>query len=165
MQLVCARMSTWLIGMQVALCLLLLLPWPVPTQKVPKDTTSTCIHHNMPWKWPHNPIRSTYTRVHKELVIYQFYTLGRTTTQIAIDLRMKLRSVQRTIHMWNEIGEVCRDRKYKGRTPLMSAGAIDVRPGSASLVSLFAYFYTTHSVWLLYWSIHQICTSMKFRND
>lgn len=48
--------------------------------------------------------------------------------------------------MWDEIGEVCRDRKYKGRTPLMSAGAIDVRPGSASLVPLFAYLHTTHSV-------------------
>jgi hypothetical protein len=48
--------------------------------------------------------------------------------------------------MWNEIGEVCRDRKYKGRTPLMSAGAIDVRAGSASLVSLFAYIHAAHSV-------------------
>jgi hypothetical protein len=65
------------------------------------------------------------------------FTLGRTTTQIAIDLKMSLRSVQRVIHMWNEIGEVCRDRKYKGRTPLMSAAAINVHGYSLLLYAIY----------------------------
>lgn len=99
--------------------------------------TRTSVLLSMPRKRPHTPIRTSYSRVHKQLVIYQFHTLGRTTTQIAIDLKMSLRSVQRVIHMWNEIGEVCRDRKYKGRTPLMSAAAINVRGYSLLLYAIY----------------------------
>ncbi|KAJ7230132.1 hypothetical protein GGX14DRAFT_337654, partial [Mycena pura] len=41
-------------------------------------------------------------------------------TEIAISLDMPVRVVQRVIQTWNEIGEVCRDRRYIGRAPLMS---------------------------------------------
>ncbi|KAF8133505.1 hypothetical protein K438DRAFT_1538154, partial [Mycena galopus ATCC 62051] len=39
---------------------------------------------------------------------------------IAIDLDMPLRVVQRVKKTWREIGEVCRDRKYIGCSPMMS---------------------------------------------
>ncbi|KAJ7202544.1 hypothetical protein GGX14DRAFT_330957, partial [Mycena pura] len=42
-------------------------------------------------------------------------------TEIAIDLDMPVRVVQRCIQTWTEIGEVCRERRYKGRPPLLSA--------------------------------------------
>ncbi|KAJ7659630.1 hypothetical protein DFH06DRAFT_954656, partial [Mycena polygramma] len=44
----------------------------------------------------------------------------KTSTQIAIDLDMPLRVVQRIKQTWNEIGEVSRQRRYLGRSPLMS---------------------------------------------
>ncbi|KAJ7209238.1 hypothetical protein GGX14DRAFT_313635, partial [Mycena pura] len=40
--------------------------------------------------------------------------------QIAHDLNMPLRVVQRVMQMWTEISEVCRERKHKRRAPLMS---------------------------------------------
>ncbi|KAJ6522610.1 hypothetical protein B0H19DRAFT_857960, partial [Mycena capillaripes] len=40
--------------------------------------------------------------------------------EIAHDLNMPLRVVQRVMQMWTEIGEVSRDRRHKGRAPLMS---------------------------------------------
>ncbi|KAJ6453022.1 hypothetical protein C8R47DRAFT_946912, partial [Mycena vitilis] len=43
-----------------------------------------------------------------------------TSTEIAINLDMPLRVVQRIKRTWREIGEVCRDRRYQGRSPLMS---------------------------------------------
>ncbi|KAJ7663176.1 hypothetical protein DFH06DRAFT_952226, partial [Mycena polygramma] len=42
------------------------------------------------------------------------------TTEIANELNMPLRVVQRVLQTWGEIGEVCRDRRHKGRAPLMS---------------------------------------------
>ncbi|KAJ7662385.1 hypothetical protein B0H17DRAFT_873593, partial [Mycena rosella] len=42
------------------------------------------------------------------------------TTQIAIDLDIPLRVVQRVITTWREIGEVCRNRSYIGRSPMLS---------------------------------------------
>lgn len=76
----------------------------------------------MPHKNPHTPFWTTYTWDHKELVIYQSKIPGKTITQIAIelDLQMKLRSVQHVLQTWDKIGEVCKDKKYKGRAPLMS---------------------------------------------
>jgi hypothetical protein len=96
------------------------------TPRTPLAPTRASVLLSMPHKRPHTPICTSYSRVHKQLVIYQFHTLGRTTTQITIDLKMSLRRVQRVIHMWNKIGEMCQDRKYKEHTPLMSAAAINV---------------------------------------
>lgn len=80
----------------------------------------------MPRKSLLQPKRKTYSRDLKARVIYQSETLGKSTTQIAIDLDMSLQVVQRVVKTYNEIGEVCRSRKYKGRAPLMSPIAIDV---------------------------------------
>jgi transposase len=66
------------------------------------------------------PIRQHYSRDLKRRVIYQAYTLKKTSTEIAIDLDMPLRVVQRVKKTWREIGDVCRDRKYIGRSPMMS---------------------------------------------
>ncbi|KAJ7438980.1 hypothetical protein FB451DRAFT_976375, partial [Mycena latifolia] len=45
---------------------------------------------------------------------------GKKPTQIAIDLDIRLRVVQRVLTTWREIGEVCRDRRYLGRAPMLS---------------------------------------------
>jgi len=79
----------------------------------------------MPRKRPAKPIRHVYSRDLKRHVIYQAKVLGKPSTQIAIDLDMDLRVVQCVKQTWREIGDVCRDRKYKGRPPLMSSVAID----------------------------------------
>ena len=82
---------------------------------------------NMPRKCPAKPVRQVYSRDLKRHVIYQAKVLGKLFTQIAIDLDMDLRVVQCVKQTWREIGDVCRDRKYKGRPPLMSSVEIDVR--------------------------------------
>ncbi|KAJ7315172.1 hypothetical protein DFH08DRAFT_655628, partial [Mycena albidolilacea] len=46
----------------------------------------------------------------------------KTSTEIAIDLDMPVRVVQRVKKTWAEIGEVCRDRRHRGRPPLLSPG-------------------------------------------
>lgn len=58
----------------------------------------------------------------KRRVIHQAYTLHKRSKDIATDLNMPLRVVQRVKKTWQEVGEVCRDRKYMGRTPLLSMG-------------------------------------------
>ncbi|KAJ7203048.1 hypothetical protein GGX14DRAFT_369858 [Mycena pura] len=73
------------------------------------------------------PIRQHYSKDLKCRVIYQAYTLKKTSTEIAIDLDMPLRVVQRVKKTWREIGEVCRDRKYIGRSPMMSPNHTKVR--------------------------------------
>jgi hypothetical protein len=49
------------------------------------------------------------------------------STEIAIMLDMPLRVVQRVRQVWNEIGEVSRQRTRSGRAPLMSRDSVDVR--------------------------------------
>ncbi|KAJ7771327.1 hypothetical protein DFH07DRAFT_714913, partial [Mycena maculata] len=51
------------------------------------------------------------------------------STEIAIMLDMPLRVVQRVRQVWNEIGEVCRQRTRSGRAPLMSRRAVDMMLG------------------------------------
>jgi hypothetical protein len=62
-------------------------------------------------------------------VVYQAFTLGKTTTEISIDLDIPVRVVQRVLKCWREIGEVCKDRTRMGRAPLMSQEAIMVSLG------------------------------------
>jgi hypothetical protein len=80
----------------------------------------------MPRKPRSKPLRQHYTRDLKRRVIYQAEVLGYSSTKIAIELSMPLTVVQRVRRTWSEIGEVCRDRKYKGRAPLMSTTAVSV---------------------------------------
>ncbi|KAJ7749453.1 hypothetical protein B0H16DRAFT_1319299 [Mycena metata] len=53
-------------------------------------------------------------------VIYQAYTLEKPSPDIARDLNMPPRVVQRVKRTWAEIGDVCRDRRHKGRAPMLS---------------------------------------------
>ncbi|KAJ7359801.1 hypothetical protein DFH08DRAFT_685913 [Mycena albidolilacea] len=53
-------------------------------------------------------------------VIHQAYTLCKSSEDIAIDLNMPLCVVQRVKKTWVEIGEVCCDRRHKGRCMLLS---------------------------------------------
>ena len=84
----------------------------------------------MPHKPRSKPLRQHYTCNLKRHVIYQAEVLGYSSTKIAIKLSMPLTVVQCVRRTWSEIGEVCRDRKYKGRAPMMSTAA-----GSVSLHS------------------------------
>ena len=59
----------------------------------------------------HPATRRHYSKDVKELVIYQWLTLGRSTTEIATDLNMSLRVVQRVLKLYEEIGEVVKDPK------------------------------------------------------
>ena len=52
--------------------------------------------------------------------------LGYSFTKIAIELSMPLTVVQHVRRTWSEIGEACRDQKYKGQAPLMSTAAMSV---------------------------------------
>ncbi|KAJ6532396.1 hypothetical protein B0H19DRAFT_1005033, partial [Mycena capillaripes] len=72
-------------------------------------------------KKPATAVRNHYSKDLKERVIYQAYILEKDSKEIAHDLNMPLRVVQRVKEMWAEIGEVCRDRRHKGRAPLMSS--------------------------------------------
>ncbi|KAJ3719075.1 hypothetical protein DFJ43DRAFT_980572, partial [Lentinula guzmanii] len=42
------------------------------------------------------------------------------TAEIAVDLDMPLRVVQRILHLWKEIGEVSRRRKGRGRAQILN---------------------------------------------
>jgi hypothetical protein len=90
----------------------------------------------MPRKSRSKPLRQHYTRDLKRRVIYQAEVLGYSSTKIAIELSMPLTVVQRVRRTWSEIGEVCRDRKYKGRAPLMSTAAVSVSLHSPLLSGL-----------------------------
>ncbi|KAF8132673.1 hypothetical protein K438DRAFT_1998445 [Mycena galopus ATCC 62051] len=59
----------------------------------------------MPRKRPLIPLRQQYSRDLKMRVIYQAYTLRKRSEDIAIDLNMPLRVVQRVKKTWAEIGE------------------------------------------------------------
>ncbi|KAJ7735059.1 hypothetical protein B0H16DRAFT_1426180 [Mycena metata] len=87
----------------------------------------------MPRKTKTVPARQHYTKDLKERVIYQNFILGKQPTAISIDLDMPLRVVQRCITTWKEIGEVCHDRKYKGRAPLLSTQHTKTKPNFDSL--------------------------------
>ncbi|KAF8236349.1 hypothetical protein L208DRAFT_1528436, partial [Tricholoma matsutake] len=60
-----------------------------------------------------------YSRDLKKRVVYQAFTLEKTTTEISINLDIPLRVVQCVLKCWKEIGEVCKDRTRMGCTPLM----------------------------------------------
>jgi hypothetical protein len=72
------------------------------------------------------PIRCHYSRDLKERVLYQRYQLGKKTADIAVDLDMPLRVVQRILQTFSEIGRVCRERKSIGRAPLLQGHAAAV---------------------------------------
>jgi hypothetical protein len=64
-----------------------------------------------------------YSKDLKMWVIYQSTTLGKSSTKIAKSLGMNFWVVQRVLHTWKEISEVCRDRTRTG-----SGGLCNVNP-------------------------------------
>jgi hypothetical protein len=66
------------------------------------------------------PLRNTYSPDLKQRVIYQAFTLGKSSTEISINLNIPLRVVQRVKQTWQELGVVCRNRRGMGREPLLS---------------------------------------------
>lgn len=79
--------------------------------------------------------RRHYSPDLKRRVIYQSYILQLTSTEIAINLDIPLRVVQRVKHTWNEIGEVCKDRRRLGRAPILSPAHCEV-----SVDALFMFY-------------------------
>lgn len=78
----------------------------------------------MPRKKNPSPIRKQYSRDLKKHIVYQAFTLEKTTTEISIDLDIPLRVVQRVLKCWREIGEVCKDRTRMGHAPLMKPDGV-----------------------------------------
>ena len=84
------------------------------TSLMPPSHPATCRH---------------YSKDVKELVIYQWLTLGRSTTEIAMDLNMSLRVVQCILKLYEEIGEVVKDPKThakRGKAKLLDAHSVEV---------------------------------------
>jgi transposase-like protein len=73
------------------------------------------------------PLRNNYSRDLKRRVIHLSQKHHKGSAEIALLLDMPLRVVQRVRQVWNEIGEVSRQRVRSGREPLMSREAVDVR--------------------------------------
>uniref|UniRef100_A0A0W0EZ79 Transposase n=1 Tax=Moniliophthora roreri TaxID=221103 RepID=A0A0W0EZ79_MONRR len=74
----------------------------------------------MPCKKRIYPLQNAFSPDLKCQVIHQAFTLGKSSTQIAIDLNMPLHIVQRVKQTWRELGMVCRDRHGKGWSGLLS---------------------------------------------
>jgi hypothetical protein len=77
------------------------------------------------------PLRHHYSHDLKRLVIHMSQRLHLSSTEITLLLDMPLRVVQRVRQVYNEIGEVSRQRARSGRAPLMSREAVDVRHSTA----------------------------------
>ncbi len=74
----------------------------------------------MPRKKSEIPLRRRYSDDLKQRVIYQAFTLGKKSTEIAIDLEIPLRVVQHVKHTWMQTGRVSRPQEFMGRHPLLS---------------------------------------------
>ncbi|KAJ7215975.1 hypothetical protein GGX14DRAFT_391642 [Mycena pura] len=93
-------------------CLTLSRSGPVATRDTPEPishisrgiTKSAVSSARPPRKNPAVPVQNHYSKDLKQRVIYQAYTLEKGSTEIAIDLNMPLRVVQRIKQTWAEIG-------------------------------------------------------------
>jgi transposase len=119
----------------------------------------------MPRKPRSKPLRQHYTRDLKRRVIYQAEVLGYSSTKIAIELSMPLTVVQRVRRTWSEIGEVCRDRKYKGRAPIMSNAAVSVSLHFPCLLVWILSLCVYTSACLDFWTTRPTCSWMKFKTN
>ena len=73
--------------------------------------------------------RQHYSKDLKQRVVYQAMTLGYDTSEIARNLDMSARVVQRTLQTWREIGDVVQDPKQyarRGRARLLDTGCTEV---------------------------------------
>ena len=64
----------------------------------------------MPPKKPLVPTRRIYSRDLKWRIIYQTDVLRLTSSEISTNLDIPVRVVQRVRKIWNETGEVCKNR-------------------------------------------------------
>ena len=74
--------------------------------------------------------RRYYSKDLRERIIYQRFSLERKPKEISHELDISLRVVQRTLQLWNEIGEVARDPKEyskRGRPMVLNEMACNVR--------------------------------------
>lgn len=70
--------------------------------------------------------RKRYSRDLRQRVVHQRFKLHRQTAQISADLDMSLRVVERILHLWREIGDVCRVPKRIGRARALSSEHAEV---------------------------------------
>ena len=70
--------------------------------------------------------RRRYSKDVKKLVIYQSNVLGMSTTDIAVNLDMPVRVVQRVLQTWDKIRAVVREPKTLGRARLMTTEQVQV---------------------------------------
>ena len=79
-----------------------------------------------------NATRQQYSKDLKEHVVYQRFTLGKDTAEIAENLNMSKRVVQRVLLLWEEIGDVVRDPRRnlkRGRASVLDTTSVEVRRG------------------------------------
>jgi hypothetical protein len=72
------------------------------------------------------PLRTNYSRDLTRWVIHLSQKHHKGSAEIVLLPDIPLRVVQRVRQVWNEIGEVSRQRVRSGREPLMSREAVDV---------------------------------------
>ena len=74
--------------------------------------------------------RQHYSKDLKQRIVYQRFTLGMNTSEIAKNLDMSVRVVQQVLQLWEEIGEVVKDPVESvkwGHACLLDATSIEVR--------------------------------------
>ena len=79
-----------------------------------------------------NATRQQYSKDLKERIVYQQFTLGKDTAEIAENLNMSKCVVQRVLLLWEEIGDVVRDprRNLKwGRASVLDMTSVEVCRG------------------------------------
>lgn len=80
----------------------------------------------MPWKQNLSPAQVQYSPDLNQRVVYQAYTLMKTTTEIAINLNMPVHVVKHILMNWQKTGDVCKDQAYMGRATLMKKSSVKV---------------------------------------
>lgn len=81
--------------------------------------------------------RRRYSRDLRMRVIHQRHKLRRPMSQIAADLDMSLRVVERILNHWREIGDVCRVPKRRERIKALSSAHAEVRIGIHIVIHSF----------------------------
>jgi hypothetical protein len=111
------------------------------------------VHTRMPRPTnQHHHNRQHYSKDLRDRVIWQKFTLQKVTSEIATDLNMSLRVVQRIIKMWREIGDVVASPRNLSRSPTMSEAQIQVR----------SHLFMPNCLWprasfsSLFWNIRRI---------
>ena len=79
-----------------------------------------------------NATRQQYSMALKERIVYQQFTLGKDTAEIAENLNMSKHVIQWVLLLWEEIGDVVRDpqRNLKWRrASVLDTTSVEVRRG------------------------------------